>query len=61
MLFSNNPSTVAKYQQATDEKKVSMPNICRIPKREKCVDCGKHRTHATGVMKKRGFVCAMCK
>lgn len=60
-MFSTNPSTFERYAQRTADTKPSMDNVTSIPKRAKCVDCGKQRTEMSGQYKKRGFVCGMCK
>lgn len=61
MIFSAEPSSFSAYQTRTNEQKESFSNVWAIPKKAKCTDCGKHRTEASGVMKKRGWVCGECK
>lgn len=61
MIFSAEPSSFSAYQTRTNEQKESFSNVWAIPKKAKCVDCGKHRTEVSGKYKKRGFVCVMCK
>ena len=60
-LFSTNPAHIAAFSQRTEQSKPTMQNVWAIPKKEKCVDCGVRRTEATGIYKKRVFVCGMCK
>lgn len=60
MLFSTLPTHIAAYSQRTKDKEPTMKNVWSIPKKEKCVDCGKHRTAITGKQMKRGFVCHGC-
>lgn len=61
MMYSAEPSTFERYAQRTADSMPSMANVTLIPKRAKCVDCGKQRTEISGKYKKRGFVCGMCK
>ncbi|MEN6629845.1 MAG: hypothetical protein ABFC42_09385 [Sulfuricella sp.] len=60
-LFSAQPESIERYAMRTSDMKPSMPNVYLIPRRAKCTDCGKPRTEASGVMKKRGWICGMCK
>lgn len=60
-LFSAQPCSIERYAQRTADARPSMANVWSIPKKAKCTDCGKHRTEASGVMKKRGWICGECK
>lgn len=61
MIFSAQTEAINRYQDRTSTKRVSMPNVFITPRKAKCTDCGKHRTEASGVMKKRGWICGECK
>ena len=52
-LFSAQTEAINRYQDRTATAKPSMANVFLITKKAKCTDCGKHRTEASGVMKKR--------
>lgn len=60
-IFSAQTEAINRYQDRTATAKHSMDNVFLIPRKAKCTDCGKHRTEASGVMKKRGWICGMCK
>ena len=60
-IFSAQTEAINRYQDRTATAKHSMDNVFLIPRRAKCTDCGKHRTEASGVMKKRGWICGECK
>lgn len=60
-MFSAQTEAINRYQDRTATAKPSMDNVFLIPRRAKCTDCGKHRTEASGVMKKRGWICGECR
>lgn len=54
------PVANQQFRQNTEKRTSQMIGVTSIPKRCRCVRCGKMRTEITGKHRKVGFVCHGC-
>jgi len=54
------PANNAQFRANTEKRIAQMVGVTTVPKRCKCVACGKMRTAVTGKETDDGFVCHAC-
>jgi late competence protein required for DNA uptake (superfamily II DNA/RNA helicase) len=55
------PFSNQQFRQNTEKRAGQMIGVTSTPKKCRCIRCEKHRTEATGMHTKGGFVCHGCK
>lgn len=59
-IYTKGEPTANQQFRDNTAKAGQMLGVRQVPKRCKCISCGKQRTEATGRHTSAGFVCGMC-